>query len=295
MLLRTQWVTALALSLAVTATGESAVAQSRSTSLYNNGPRMASQTAAVSAPPGQSVLSKSSTAPMSSTPMSSAPANGAGDVGYMSNGYPQGGYNDCQCSGGCGDQGCCESGCASGCCDSGGSGICNMMGMSNGEFFVTADYLAVHASFSQATARVIDDQGTGSDQFIPLDFNYQSSFRIGGGWKSCCCGDQVRFMYTQMTSDASTQAFFGDLVPEEAGPPPGGVTNIRANVDARTMDFECAKTIPLGGQCCECGDCCNPCCNGCPAWDLTWSGGVRWADVGWQESFVANDSDAFTV
>ena len=65
-------------------------------------------------------------------------------------------------------------------------------------------------------------------------------------------------MYTQMTSDASTTAIPRDIVPEEPGPPPGGQTNIRANVDARTIDFECAKTIPLGGQCCGCGDgCCD--------------------------------------
>jgi hypothetical protein len=103
-------------------------------------------------------------------------------------------------------------------------------------------------------------------------------------------------MFTQMTSDASNTAFPGDIVPEEATAPPGGQTNIRANVDARTLDLECAKTIPLGGQCCGCGDgCCDSCCSGCPAWDLTWAGGVRWADVGWQQSFAAADSTGFTV
>jgi hypothetical protein len=62
------------------------------------------------------------------------------------------------------------------------------------------------------------------------------------------------------------------------------------------LDLECAKTIPLGGQCCGCGDgCCDSCCTGCPAWDITWSGGVRWADVGWQQSFVAVDSTNFPV
>ena len=79
-----------------------------------------------------------------------------------------------------------------------------------------------------------------------MEFNYNSSYRVGGGWKSCCCGDQIRFMFTQMTSDASNTALPGDIVPEEANAPPGGQTNIRANVDARTIDLECAKTIPLG-------------------------------------------------
>ena len=129
-----------------------------------------------------------------------------------------------------------------------------------------------------------------------MEFDYNSSYRFGAGWKSCCCGDQIRFMYTKMSSDSHDTAFNGDIVPEEAAPPPGGQTDINANVDARSLDLKCAKTIPLGGQCCGCGDgCCDSCCTGCPAWDLTWSGGVRWADVGWQQSFVALDSNDFAV
>ena len=67
-----------------------------------------------------------------------------------------------------------------------------------------------------------------------------------------------------------------------------------------TFDLECAKTIPLGGQCCDCSDtcgdgCCNSCGNCCPAWDITWSGGIRWADVGWQRQFTALDSNDFAV
>ncbi len=291
MKLRTQWVTALAILFAVTATGKWAAAQSRSANLYNNGPRLASQTAAV-----EELPSRVSTT--SQAPPAGAPATG--DMQYMSGGYPQAGYSDGKCmSGGC-DDSCCDSGCYSnGCFDSGYCGNCcvgNLLGMGNSRFFVTADYLNVHASFSQATAFVREDLDSGSDQFIPLEFGYNSSYRVGGGWKSCCCGDQIRFMFTQMTSDASSIAYPGDIVPNEASPPPGGQTNINANVDARTFDLECAKTIPLGGQCCDCGDgCCDSCCTGCPAWDITWSGGIRWADVGWQQSFIAYDSTDFPV
>jgi hypothetical protein len=178
-----------------------------------------------------------------------------------------------------------------------------MIGMGDGQLFFTADYLSVRASFSEATSYVRQDIANGSDQFIPLEFGYESSYRVGGGWRSCCCGDQIRFMYTRMTSDASDTALPGDIVPYEAAPPPGGQTDINANVDARTFDLECAKTIPLGGQCCDCGDSCDPCGDGCgntcgkccPAWDITWSGGVRWAEVGWQRSYVALDSDEFPV
>ncbi len=297
MTLRTQCVTALALSFAVTATSEWAAAQSRTTSLYNNAPRLASQTATVEQlPPGHS-MSGPGPAPAAQP---AAPA----DVGYMTGGYPPAGYGDGQCSGDYCDQGYCGSNCYSEpCCDSGSSGCCGMLGMGDGQFFVTADYLSVSASFSEATSYVRQDISNGSDQFIPLNFGYESSYRVGGGWRSCCCGDQIRFMFTRMTSDASDTALPGDIVPYETAPPPGGQTEIEANVDARSFDLECAKTIPLGGQCCDCGDSCDPCGDGCgnacgkccPAWDITWSGGVRWAEVGWQRSYVAFDDDVFPV
>jgi hypothetical protein len=194
------------------------------------------------------------------------------------------------------------------CCDSGGGyfQFGDLLGYGGGgQFFVTADYLYVHPSFSEATAFVRQDLANGSDRFIPLEFDYESSYRIGGGYRSCCCGDQIRFMFTRMGGDASDTAFPGDVVPYEASPPPGGFTDINADVDARTFDLECAKVIPLGGQCC---DCCDPCGDGCqqagcgdscgtccPAWDLTWSGGIRWADVGWNRSYVAFDDTGIAV
>lgn len=304
--LRTQWVAALALSLAVTTTGEWAAAQSRSTSLYHGSYGNATQAAATEEMPSRMAAPVTNQGQGMPAKASSS-SSGTGDVGYMSNGYSQMGYggggcNPSCCESNCCESGCCESGCCDSCCDSSGgccvgSGFGNLLGYGNGgEFFVTADYLNVHASFSQATAFVREDLASGSDQYIPMDFNYSSSYRVGGGWKSCCCGDQIRFMFTQMTSAATATAVNGDIVPEEASPPPGGLTHINANVDARTMDLECAKTIPLGGQCCGCGDgCCDSCGSHCPAWDLTWSGGVRWADVGWQEGFVAQNSNAATV
>jgi major outer membrane protein len=298
MKLRTLWVAALALSLAVTACGERAFAQSRSTSSYRGGYGPATQVAATEEMPSRMPAGSAKSSQSMAAPMASS----AGDVGYMS-GYSQGcdsqGMPCGSDQGGCCDSGGCQSDCYSTGCGGSCGGCCvgNMLGMGgNSEFFTTADFLSVHASFSQATAFVREDLATGSDQYIPMEFNYNSSYRVGGGWKSCCCGDQIRFMFTQMTSDASNTALPGDIVPEEATAPPGGQTNIRANVDARTLDLECAKTIPLGGQCCGCADnCCNSGCNGCPAWDLTWSGGVRWADVGWQQSFAAADSTGFTV
>ena len=142
----------------------------------------------------------------------------------------------------------CAPSCYSEPCDSGCSGLFNAGGFGGGQCFVTAEYLNVRASFSEATAYVKQDLNAGSDQFIPLQFDYDSSYRVGGGWRSCCCGDQIRFMYTQMTSDAWDTALPGDIVPYETAPPPEGRTNIRANVDARTLDQ--VGVAHLGGDVC---------------------------------------------
>jgi hypothetical protein len=295
MKLRTQWVTAIAASLAVTTFGAAASAQSRSTGIYNKSVRTASQNAAVP----EDLPSRQMTGPGQMQP-SYMP--GPGNAATMSDGYYQGGYSDGQCC----DDGYCSDCYSEPCCDSSNNwcSFGDLCGMGEGQFFVTADYLNVRASFSEATAFVRQDLNDGTDEFIPLEFDYDSSYRVGGGWRSCCCGDQIRFMFTNLQSEASDTAFPGDIVPYEAAPPPGGQTNISAEVDARMFDLECAKTIPLGGQCC---DCCDPCSDGCgsgcgdacgkccPAWDVTWSGGVRWAEIGWQRSYVAVDSNDFPV
>ena len=278
---RIHFATALLCCTAVIAIGRSTDAQSQSTSLVR------------------------SAAPMSPTnnnaaAMPAAPMSGdGGSQGYYTPGMGDSSGSACGCSEGYCEQPSC--GCET--CNSGGCGsCCGLCGPNGGQFFFTADYLNVRASFSQATAKVVEDLNTGTDTFVPLDFNFESSYRFGGGYRLCCCGEEIRFLFTRMTSSASDTASNGDLVPIEASPPPGGTTFINADVDAKSYDIEWAKTIPLGGCCCEsCGDscstgcgsgCCRPCC---PAWDITWSGGVRFGDVDWNRAFVANDSNDFTV
>jgi hypothetical protein len=177
-----------------------------------------------------------------------------------------------------------------------------LCGSNGGQFFFTADYLSVRASFSEATAKVVEDLNAGTDIFVPLDFGFDSSYRFGGGYRLCCCGEEIRFLYTRMTSAASANAVNGDIVPIEASPPPGGTTFINASVDAKSYDIEWAKTIPLGGCCNDsCGDACQTgcgsgCCRpSCPAWDITWSGGFRWADVNSSRDYNAQDDTGFTV
>lgn len=200
-------------------------------------------------------------------------------------GYSSGGCADGYCGGACCDQSCdAACGCDSSCCNSGS------------QWFFTADYLLIHPSFSESTAFIRQDLGAGTDTFIPLDFDYDSSYRLGGGYRMCGCGDEIRFMFARMNGDADAVAFPTDIVPFGADPPPDGHTDIRADVDAKTYDLECVKIIPLGGRCGGCGDACGDTCGkSCPAWDIGWSGGVRWADVDWNRSYVAFDDTDFPV
>jgi len=200
-----------------------------------------------------------------------------------------------------------------GCCDEcggyGGSCLCppgvSLSGGSRGQFFVTADYLYVRANFSEAVAYLIHDPSNAPeffDEFHELDFQYESSFRIGGGYELACCDEQMRFMFTRMSSFA--EDFTDDenaIGAFETSPGPGGTLDIYADVDAASFDFEYAKTIRLGGQIggCGCADSCgcstgDPCSCGecapcCPEWAVTWSGGLRFADVDWTRWYFSQN------
>ena len=204
----------------------------------------------------------------------------SGDSSYFANAGRGDGY------GGCGEQAC-----APGCGDDCSCNEC-------GPCFMVVEYLAVRASFSEATAFIRQDLGEGTDEFVPFDFNRESAFRIGGGYRLPRCGEEIRFMYTRMTSDADATAFPGDIVPFGADPPPDGRTEMDAEVEVNAFDLEWAKTIPLGGQPAGCDDafgCGEGCGQRCPAWDITWFGGVRGADVGWERNYTAFDDTDFPV
>jgi hypothetical protein len=291
MSLRIRFAAALLCSVAGTATAQNLFAQSQQSSIVRSGPANVPQKGVVEQlPPGQ--MSGGPSQPYyPSDSTEGGDMQGGGSAG-CDEGYCNGPYCDQNCCG----QNCCPQ--TSGCCD---GGCC---GLAGGRFYFTADYLNVRASFSEATAKVVEDLNAGTDTFVPLNFGFESSYRFGGGYRLNCCGEEIRFLYTRMTSSAEDTAQNGDLVPIEASPPPGGQTNIHASVDSNTYDIEWAKTIPLGGCCNSCGSCCDDCQSGCgsaccghccPAWDITWSGGFRWGDVDWSRRFAANDANAFTV
>ena len=260
--------TALICTAAVIAIARPSLAQSMSQRHYlaANAPAPTPQPAA-QLPPG-------------STPAPTATASEGSDYFTQAPGAGWGGCTDGCCDQMCGDSCGCDTGCNSG-----------------GRFFVTADYLYVRPTFSEATAFVRQDLGAGTDEFVPLDFGYNSSYRFGGGYRMSSCGDEVRFMFTRFSGDASAVAYPGDIVPFTADPPPDGRTVIGADVDAKTYDLECVKIIPLGGGGgAGCGDACGSCCGrSCPAWDLAWSGGIRWADVDWSRQYTALDDTDFPV
>ncbi|MCH2114133.1 MAG: Lpg1974 family pore-forming outer membrane protein [Pirellulales bacterium] len=196
-------------------------------------------------------------------------------------------------------------------------------GLRQGQFYIGAEYLYVRSTFSQATAFVertsLGIPGSVNqvvNQFVEMDFDYGSSYRFFGGYRLCECGCDLQFAFTRYQSD-SFSSFPGvdptSLPPEvvsierfgEDGTlanTPNTRLDVAGNVDLQTYDLAFSKTIPLGGCCCEpccdaccdscCGNCCDSCCGGgaccgpacCAAWDITWSAGVRFADVAWDRS-----------
>jgi Legionella pneumophila major outer membrane protein precursor len=303
MSLRVLRVAAPALSIAIIAIATTASAQPRSRLAYQGGNNMTptpQPQAVEQLPPGHMSGGMDSGGPYSSGMDSGGPYPGGYGGGCGPNGCCEGEYCGDGCYG-C-DDGCCDTcggyGCDGSCWSRGGLG-CDMFGWvcPPGKYYVTADYLYARANFSSSISYLeqIDDQqqGVGQDIFHSLDFAYESSYRVGGGYRLCNCGEELRFMFTRLSSTANDAAPFGSFLPYEVTAEPGGETRIHADVDVKSYDLDYAKTIQLGGGCCECGDACGGC--GCPAWDITWTGGFRFADVSWNRTYDAVNSDFETT
>jgi hypothetical protein len=134
----------------------------------------------------------------------------------------------------------------------------------------------------------VNNQGSEAHStFTQLEYDYESSFRFGGGYRWCGCGDEIRFLYTRMESSGFleqdggtgiTAPFLGDVLSGED-------LVVRGNVEVNSYELEYAKTIPLGGGGggCGCGGTCGS-CGSCPAWDISWSGGFRAAEAEWNRT-----------
>ncbi|MCA9239526.1 MAG: hypothetical protein KDA37_04980, partial [Planctomycetales bacterium] len=187
------------------------------------------------------------------------------------------------------------------------------LGMNNGctcQVIAGGDYLQLRATHSQQLAYVernITNLAT-NEEFIryhQFDSDYTGSYRVWAGWRIPECGQEFRFTYSNFNGDGSFSSVPQVGAPgagtvEIAGPfevvPAGDGDTLFGNskVKLNNYDLGCSKTIPLGcalgccdccdtccGDCCDdcCGDCCSTCGGGCgcccPAWDITFTGAVR--------------------
>jgi len=202
-----------------------------------------------------------------------------------------GAYNSCETcpSGGCGGYG-------SGGMLGGGGLLGDMTGGRRVQVVAGAEYIYAQATFSDALAFVEQDTVAGGETFHQIDFDYESSYSFYGGFYLPDCGGAVIAEYTRLTSEgefeASDSAFVNIFGPFEVD----GNIEGEADVDLKSYDLTFSKTIPLGclASGAECGDacddqCCDSGCGWCPAWDITWSGGVRFAEVEWGHNVTATD------
>jgi hypothetical protein len=188
----------------------------------------------------------------------------------------------------------------------GSDGLLGGLGDRDMQLVFGAEYIYAQATFSEALAFIEQNAIEGGETWHQIDFDYNSSYSFYGGVYLCDCGGSVIFDYTRMTSDgdyaASESTGIDIFGPFEID----GNIEGHADVDLKSYDLSFAKTIPLGcllggagcGDCCDdtcCGDgSCGSGCGGgwCPAWDITWSGGIRYADVGWGNQLTAFDPNA---
>jgi len=154
-----------------------------------------------------------------------------------------------------------------------------------GQFFFGAEYIYARASFSEALAYVVTDANNpqGGNEFVEYDFDYSSSYRFYGGYRIPDCGCEIVFEYARYESDATAH-----IDPTVSQTVVGayeinGRQQNYADVDIDSYGVGIARTIPLGG----CGDACGAGCGWCPLWDITWSAGLRFAEVGWGRNQIA--------
>ncbi|MEM8944648.1 MAG: Lpg1974 family pore-forming outer membrane protein [Planctomycetota bacterium] len=162
-----------------------------------------------------------------------------------------------------------------------------------GQFFFGAEYIYARASFSEALAFVVRDSNavSGGDEFVEYDFDYTSSYSFYGGYRVPDCGCAIVFDFTRLQSDAAIsidpiagQSVFGPYEINDS-------QRNYADVDIQSYDIGLARAIPLGGfACCNCGTGVGAFC---PYWDISWSAGLRFAEVGWGRS--QNQLDATTL
>jgi hypothetical protein len=209
------------------------------------------------------------------------------------------------CTDGCSDiwKGSCDGSCG-GSCGGGCGGRCGLlkgllssrMGNRQGQWFAGADFLYLRADVSESTAwldRDVTNINTPVDTFQQADFDYEASYRFFGGYRlSDCCGE-ILVSYSRYTSESemvspaatTSRQFFGAF--EVNAIEPGSQLISDIDIDADIYDADFARTLPLGSPLGECNS-----CNWCPAWDIKWFFGARYADVEWTRDVATTDTIA---
>ncbi len=194
------------------------------------------------------------------------------------------------------------------------------------QLFAYGEYIYARASFSEALAYIVSDPNDpqGGQTIVEYDFDYESSYRFGGGINFVDCGGAIVFNFARynssadfnVTNNTAAGTFFA---PYEVNAGPGQNLQGDLDVDIKSYDIGFAKTFCLGGPCCPCDCCCDTCCDTCcdscdtccdpccgmdcgsgcgvccPAWELTWSAGVRFADVDWGRNTTAFDAAGLAI
>lgn len=196
--------------------------------------------------------------------------------------------------GGCGSSvGCCDE---VGCCDDVGCGDLCGSNCRCGEFFFGGEYMQIRANPSQSVSylcRDVTDINSPTDQFFQFDYGYDGAYRLYGGYRLCNCGEEIRFTYTSFDSGSSAQSPVATSTTTYIAPLeviaviPGQSVSGRSNVSLDSYDLGFSKTIPLGSP--MCCDPCNSCCY-CPAWDITWTGALRFADYDYESQYFSHDA-----
>ncbi|MEN1679029.1 MAG: Lpg1974 family pore-forming outer membrane protein [Planctomycetota bacterium] len=190
-----------------------------------------------------------------------------------------------------------------------GSGVGASLGLTDRcgcQIFFGAEYLSVRAGFSDATAFLEESLPTvGSPEIIyrQHNFDYGDSYRLYGGYRVPDCGCDVTFAYTNIDTGGSFAS----------GPQPADGSRLftapfevvtfgaddeitgTASVEINNYDLGIARAIPLGsplGVGCGCGV--SACGCWCPAWDVVWTGGIRFADVGSQLAYASTINSSST-
>ncbi len=156
----------------------------------------------------------------------------------------------------------------------------------NGWFF-GADYMYLRPTFETYTAAlerttVVAPNGdsTITDTAIPFGADYESTFRLFGGYRWGTCGESITFSWWRINSDG---LFASNPVPQDlsviyAGPfdnnadAPGERLFSSFDMNLNVWDIDYSKRIPI----CTATSCKGDCW--CPDWDVMWSVGARIVD-----------------